>query len=613
MTSTGDKEKNFETCAKLVSEAAHFGAKMVFLPEGCDYIAESKEESVSEAESLSGSLVGRYQELARMHGVWLSLGGIHIKESGEDKVSNTHLLLDPQGVEAACYAKTHLFSVHIPDRNLHLREDTYVAPGSAIHPPTSTPAGNLALGICYDLRFAEFGLLQREMGAEVLTFPSAFTVPTGLAHWEALLRARAIETQCYVVAAAQTGQHNKKRASFGHAMIVDPWGAVVCQTSEGVGVAVARIDLGYLHTIRREMPVMSHRRHDLYRMSYIPDSIHLGLVHLKVGSSRYLNHKFGSVEVPGSCVFLQSHQSIAFVNKRPFTPGHVLLCPKRDAARLVDLTSPELSDLAQLTQATVNLITTHCQTPTVQIAIQDGPAAGQTIQHLHLHVLPFTPHHKLVEEREVGLQGHDEDGERQWRDVKEMEEEAEELKNVVNENLNRLTPQEPSLPRLVEVVEGSGEMTVDVGDMVVSVPREAIFLRTRFCCAFVAPEPVLPGHVYICSVQEGSDVEEEEGDISGGYGGVRTERAVDLLMATQLLQQNLERLLQVQAATVIIFSHHSRRQVQVQMIPRSPSDLPNSDDVYQAVWKHQSRASCWSFTHHVFTLAHQLREAIHSP
>ncbi|NXG62887.1 NIT1 amidase, partial [Hemiprocne comata] len=171
-------------------------------------------------------------------------------------------ILSP-GRLVAAYRKTHLCDVELEGR-VTMKESGFTNPGSEILPPVSTPAGKLGLSICYDLRFPEVSLALRHAGAEILTSPSAFTVPTGSAHWEVLLRARAIETQCYVVAAAQTGQNHERRVSYGHAMVVDPWGAVVAQCHEGPGLCYAEIDLGYLHRIRREMPVLNHRRHDLY-------------------------------------------------------------------------------------------------------------------------------------------------------------------------------------------------------------------------------------------------------------------------------------------------------------------------------------------------------------
>ena len=133
----------------------------------------------------------------------------------------------------AKYSKTHLFDVEIPEQGIRLKESDYVSPGKDIVRPVETSIGRIGLGICYDLRFPEFSLALARSGAQILTFPSAFTVATGMAHWESLLRARAIESQCYVVAAAQTGRHNAKRSSYGRTMIVDPWGTVVASQPAG--------------------------------------------------------------------------------------------------------------------------------------------------------------------------------------------------------------------------------------------------------------------------------------------------------------------------------------------------------------------------------------------
>lgn len=235
---------------------------MVFLPEAADYIAESREESAALAQGRGGSTVAALGALASRCGVWLSVGGLHLRGEG-GRSTNTHLVIDREGVVVASYDKAHLFDVCIPGK-VSLRESDYVEPGTCLPPPVATPMGLLGLGVCYDLRFPEHSLALRRAGAQVLTFPSAFTPTTGQAHWETLLRARAIETQSYVVAAAQVGRHNSKRSSYGHAMVVDPWGAVVAQCGEGVGLALARVDLEYLARIRGEMPVMEQRRPELY-------------------------------------------------------------------------------------------------------------------------------------------------------------------------------------------------------------------------------------------------------------------------------------------------------------------------------------------------------------
>ncbi|XP_051865784.1 deaminated glutathione amidase [Pristis pectinata] len=267
LTSTADKEHNFRQCRQLVREGAARGVRMLFLPEAFDHIAPSTEETLHLADSLQGELVGRYRQLARETGLWLSLGGFH--ERGPDwaqdrRIYNTHLLLDDSGQTAGLYRKTHLFDVDLPGQ-VSLKESSFTIPGPRIEPPVTTPIGKIGLAICYDLRFPEISRALADAGAEILTFPSAFTLTTGMAHWEPLLRSRAIETQCYVVAAAQTGRHNDRRSSFGHSMVVDPWGCVVAQCGQGPGLCCAEIDLDYLQRVRRQMPVIQHRRHDLYR------------------------------------------------------------------------------------------------------------------------------------------------------------------------------------------------------------------------------------------------------------------------------------------------------------------------------------------------------------
>ncbi|XP_058716214.1 deaminated glutathione amidase isoform X2 [Poecile atricapillus] len=266
VTSTADKEHNWQQCSALVRRAAARGARAVFLPEGFDFIGDSPQQSLALAEPLDGDIVGRYQQLARECDVWLSLGGFH--ERGQDwdstgRIYNCHLLLDNSGVLVAAYRKLHLFDAALPGAPA-LCESSFTNPGRELLPPIATPVGKLGLAVCYDLRFPELAQALRGAGAQILTFPSAFTVPTGAAHWEVLLRARAIECQCYVVAAAQTGRHNPSRASWGHSLVADPWGTVVAQCQEGPGLCLAQLDLAYLEQVRRGLPVHGHRRGDIY-------------------------------------------------------------------------------------------------------------------------------------------------------------------------------------------------------------------------------------------------------------------------------------------------------------------------------------------------------------
>ena len=222
----------------------------------------------------------------------------------------------------------------------------------------------LGLGVCYDLRFAEFSQSLVEAGADILTFPSAFTVKTGSAHWETLLRARAVETQCYVIAAAQTGQHSEKRASWGHSLIVSPWGQVLADAGqEGETVVTAEIDLKFLETVRRNMPVQQHRRHGLYDSlspaQTVPDYLQPDFA-------------FGPVSVPGGAIFLRSALSVAFVNKKPVLEGHVLVSPVRKVAKLAELNHQEVADLFLLVQSVEKFIEKYYNVTSTTISIQSG-------------------------------------------------------------------------------------------------------------------------------------------------------------------------------------------------------------------------------------------------
>ncbi|XP_014218972.1 deaminated glutathione amidase [Copidosoma floridanum] len=264
MTSTSDKEENFQAVSNLVAEAKRRNACIAFLPEACDYLADNKADAVAMAEPLDGETVKRYRELAQREDMWLSLGGVHEAVADKNKTQNSHIIINNKGELVATYRKIHLFDMENKDTGIRLMESDYVVKGDEIVAPVSSPAGKIGLSICYDMRFPELSFCLRNMGAQILTFPSAFTYQTGAAHWEVLLRARAIETQCYVIAAAQVGTHNKKRVSWGHAMVVDPWGTVIAQCMDKQGVAVAEIDLEIVNKVRRIMPNEQHRRTDLY-------------------------------------------------------------------------------------------------------------------------------------------------------------------------------------------------------------------------------------------------------------------------------------------------------------------------------------------------------------
>jgi len=264
LCSTANMAHNLKQCQALVQKAVAAGAKALFLPEASDYIAPSPAETVSLARSVTESeFVLGLQDEARKSKLPINVG-IHEPGQGGQKVKNTLIWIDDRGDIVQRYQKIHLFDVDIKGGPV-LKESKSVEKGMSILPPFETPLGRVGLTICFDLRFPEISLALKRQNAQIITFPSAFTVPTGTAHWETLLRARAIETQSYVVAAAQVGAHNEKRVSYGHSMIVNPWGKVLAELG-GVGqepeITVAEIDLAFLEKVRREMPLL--RRTDVY-------------------------------------------------------------------------------------------------------------------------------------------------------------------------------------------------------------------------------------------------------------------------------------------------------------------------------------------------------------
>jgi len=257
MTSTSDVDKNLATAEALVEKASSRGATFVGLPENFAYL-RSEGEKVVEAQTLGGPWVQRMAALARRRCVTLLLGSLPERVEGDTRVRNTSVLLGPEGQTLAIYRKIHLFDIDLPGME-HLKESRSVAPGEEVV-VANAPFAPIGLSICYDLRFPE---LYRELvrrGARVLAVPSAFTERTGKAHWEVLLRARAIENLAFVVAPAQVGTHAPARASHGHALIVDPWGDVLAQVADGEGIAVAELDFTRQDRLRRELPALAHGR-----------------------------------------------------------------------------------------------------------------------------------------------------------------------------------------------------------------------------------------------------------------------------------------------------------------------------------------------------------------
>jgi predicted amidohydrolase len=260
MNSTPDVAANLAAVDRLTAEAAAGGAELVALPEAFAFIGPDRDKrKLVEPLPEGGAILAHCQALARKHNCHLILGGFHEQSSDPGKSYNTCVHLQPDGKVVTCYRKIHLFDVDLAD-GTRLMESDRTLPGDTAK-VTPTPFGPLGLSVCYDLRFPELYRRLVDQGATCLTVPSAFTASTGRDHWHVLLRARAIEFQCYLLAPAQWGQHHRSRTSYGHAMIVDPWGRIVAECSaEGDGVGIATLDVDVLAEVRRSLPSLTHRR-----------------------------------------------------------------------------------------------------------------------------------------------------------------------------------------------------------------------------------------------------------------------------------------------------------------------------------------------------------------
>ncbi|MFT6142848.1 MAG: putative amidohydrolase [Myxococcota bacterium] len=259
LNATSNTERNWEQLTTLVGRAAKYGASLVASPENTNFLGPH-DLKVQIAETLQGETVQRYQDLANTHGIHLLIGSVNERSDESNRCYNTSVLLGPNGDLLASYRKMHLFDVDVSD-DVRFLESTTTVPGNT-PVVADTALGRIGLSICYDLRFPQLYQRLRDDGAELIAVPSAFTMTTGQAHWNPLLRARAIETQSYVLAPGQYGHHDDDglRHSYGHSIIVDPWGAVTGQSSDGPGLALAEVDLERLRSIRRSMPITEHRR-----------------------------------------------------------------------------------------------------------------------------------------------------------------------------------------------------------------------------------------------------------------------------------------------------------------------------------------------------------------
>ena len=262
LDSQDDVQKNLDTVVSFIEEAAARGAKLITMPESMNSVGL---ENAGHAEEIPGGPTFQLMsEQAKKYGVWLHCGSIYEKNPNDPRPFNSTMVIDPRGNLAAKYHKIHPFDVVIPNGPVN-RESERICPGDEIVTVDTGEVGHLGLSICYDMRFAEMYRIMALEGAQILLMPADFTMPTGKDHWETILRTRAIENGCYVVAPAQYGVKPKFQA-YANSLVVDPWGNVIARASNHPQVITAEIDLDYLQQVRRQIFTLENRRPDVYSL-----------------------------------------------------------------------------------------------------------------------------------------------------------------------------------------------------------------------------------------------------------------------------------------------------------------------------------------------------------
>jgi predicted amidohydrolase len=260
MNSGIDPTANGDALIDAIASAKAAGAAMVFTPEMSGLLDSNRKRAAGHLHTQADDpVLQRVCDAAREQGLWVHLGSLALRsDTDPERMVNRGFVIDDQGTIRAHYDKIHLFDVDL-DTGESWRESSVYDAGSAAK-LAETPVGQLGLSVCYDLRFPDLYRALSSAGATVLTIPAAFTVPTGKAHWHILLRARAIESACFVVAAAQSGEHEDGRKTFGHSLVIDPWGEVLLDMDDGAGLGFADIDASRVDEVRQRIPVLSHRR-----------------------------------------------------------------------------------------------------------------------------------------------------------------------------------------------------------------------------------------------------------------------------------------------------------------------------------------------------------------
>ena len=261
MISTAEVGENLQSASELIDQAVEQGANFLLLPENFPFMGHEEHDKVAILESFGkGPIQDFLSEQSQKHGIWLMGGTIPLQASDANKVRPACLLYDPQGKCTSRYDKIHLFDATVDEESEESYQESNTLEAGCEIVIAETPIGNIGMSVCYDLRFPEVYRAMHKDDVNIITVPSAFTATTGEAHWETLLRARAIENLCYVIASNQGGQHINDRETWGHSMIIDPWGDILDCIEKGPGFAIADIDLERQKTLRRNFPCLEHRK-----------------------------------------------------------------------------------------------------------------------------------------------------------------------------------------------------------------------------------------------------------------------------------------------------------------------------------------------------------------
>ena len=254
-----DPAANAERLVEAIGQAAEGGAAMLFTPEMSGLLDRDADRAAHNVRlEENDEVLAAARDAAHKHGIWVHIGSLAVRTESR-QLANRSFVIDPRGEIRARYDKIHLFDVDLPTGE-SWRESSVYRHGSEAVIVNGTPVGKLGLTICYDIRFPALFARLAEANADLIAVPAAFTVPTGKAHWEVLLRARAIEAGLFIVAAAQSGHHEDGRNTYGHSLVVDPWGEVLMDMKEGTGVAFAEVDLSRITDVRSRVPALNHRR-----------------------------------------------------------------------------------------------------------------------------------------------------------------------------------------------------------------------------------------------------------------------------------------------------------------------------------------------------------------